>query len=232
MPRRGGPSTPEGRARVSQNAIRHAILSNKPVIAGMETAEECDEFERGIIESWAPVGLYELELARSIAYDLRRLRRCRIYESGTVSRQVEEAEAELRQPDDDFDEDEDAEDGPDDEGRPVGDEPQAEVEIDPVRLHARQQLSIIPDAWSLERILRYETHLKRSLNQAAHELEAAQARRQGQQPALARVDFTASPSLKRPANDEAAFLRRVGRDMTYAELGLAAGKRQRKAKKR
>ena len=48
--------------------------------------------------------------------------------------------------------------------------------------------NLLPDEFSLGRVIRYEAHLHRQLLQTMHELEALQARRLGLQTPLARVD--------------------------------------------
>ena len=50
---------------------------------------------------------------------------------------------------------------------------------------------LLPDEYTLNKIMRYEAHLNRQLYQALHELEALQARRQGQAAPLARIDLQA-----------------------------------------
>jgi hypothetical protein len=50
------------------------------------------------------------------------------------------------------------------------------------------QERLLPDQPSLDKVIRYEAHLHRQLLQTMHELEALQARRQGRQTPLARVD--------------------------------------------
>ncbi|MGB6896546.1 MAG: hypothetical protein WBF37_11495 [Dehalococcoidia bacterium] len=57
------------------------------------------------------------------------------------------------------------------------------AELDRMR---RQRL--LPDGETLQKLVRYEAHLNRQLYQALHELEALQARRQGEPAPLARVD--------------------------------------------
>ena len=47
---------------------------------------------------------------------------------------------------------------------------------------------LLPDEENLGKVIRYESHLHRQLLQTMHELEALQARRQGRQTPLARVD--------------------------------------------
>lgn len=62
------------------------------------------------------------------------------------------------------------------------------VELDRMR---RQRL--LPDGETLQKLVRYEAHLNRQLYQALHELEALQARRQGEPTPLARVDVQGMP---------------------------------------
>ncbi len=52
---------------------------------------------------------------------------------------------------------------------------------------------LLPDEPSLGKVIRYEGHLHRQLLQTLHELEAIQARRQGLQTPLARVDVQGLP---------------------------------------
>ncbi len=56
-------------------------------------------------------------------------------------------------------------------------------------LHARREALMLP-ARALETVSRYEAHLNRQLTSALHELEARQARRQGQPSPLARLDVS------------------------------------------
>ncbi len=52
---------------------------------------------------------------------------------------------------------------------------------------------LLPDDQSLGKVIRYEAHLHRQLLQTMHELEALQARRQGRQTPLVRVDAQGLP---------------------------------------
>jgi len=63
------------------------------------------------------------------------------------------------------------------------------AELDRMR---RQRL--LPDGETLQKLVRYEAHLNRQLYQALHELEALQARRQGEPAPLARVDVQGMPA--------------------------------------
>jgi hypothetical protein len=53
---------------------------------------------------------------------------------------------------------------------------------------------LLPEADTMNRVIRYEAHLHRQLLQTMHELEALQARRQGRQTPLARVDVQGLPT--------------------------------------
>ena len=64
-----------GKAAVRQNATTHGIFSNSPVVGGVESLEEWEEFRIGILEGMHPDGVLELELAERIARLLWRLRR-------------------------------------------------------------------------------------------------------------------------------------------------------------
>jgi uncharacterized protein YecA (UPF0149 family) len=70
-----GPVTPEGRARVSQNAIKLGLFS----VANFVRPEERDifrEFESGYLTELAPHSSLEETLAREIVHAAWRLRRC------------------------------------------------------------------------------------------------------------------------------------------------------------
>ncbi len=61
-----GPRTTEGKAAVSQNAVKHGFLSRLDVIRGEEQAE-FDLHREKMLEEWAPVGPMESMLAERIA---------------------------------------------------------------------------------------------------------------------------------------------------------------------
>jgi hypothetical protein len=236
--RRSGPKTAEGKRAVSRNAIKHAIFSPHPVvIAGLETIDDWEDFQAHVAESWDPQGEYERQLAYDIAFGLWRLRRCRVHEAAQLTRQVYEAEENLITEANEDDEDEEDASADDDEhgedAARTNERPAARrsppVRIDPLQLRAHQLLNVVPQGWSLDRILRYETHVRRALLQTIHELEARQARRLGERPPLARVDFTASPSLRHPtgARSSSAF-DQLNHDLDRAQRDLAKRKRARR----
>jgi hypothetical protein len=216
-PKKRGPKTAEGKARSSRNAVKHGIRSPHPfIIEGLESPEEWEEFKLGIIESRQPVGTQELELAINVAWDHWKLRRCRMHENAVLSKQVEETEDELQQGDA-------YEDGlPEDAPLPP---------IDPERLVHHQPANVIPNGWSMDRMLRYEAQVRKALNQDMNMLEVLQARRQGERTPLARVEVNSGPTFARARNsasDIPAFQVTQAR-VRLAELQLAERKRAARA---
>src|SRR5437762_2028046 len=86
-----GPRTAEGRAVVARNAIRHGIFAAVPVIPG-ECPEAWEAHRAGVVESLAPVGLLEVNLAERAALVLWRLQRLARYEAETVAAGVEDTD--------------------------------------------------------------------------------------------------------------------------------------------
>ena len=82
-----GPRTPEGKARVAANAIRHGLLCEKAFIDGEDFAL-FDEHCRSMKESLAPVGAIEEELADRVAAQSWRLRRATGIEGLFLHRQL------------------------------------------------------------------------------------------------------------------------------------------------
>jgi hypothetical protein len=68
-----GPRTSEGKAIVSKNALRHGVFAAVPVVDG-ENAQEWADHRTGVLESLAPMGLLEVNLAERVALLLWRLR--------------------------------------------------------------------------------------------------------------------------------------------------------------
>ena len=82
-----GPVTPEGKALVSQNAVKHGIFAKDLIITtgdGKEDAQEYRELLDGLILSLKPSGQMECLLVEKIAVDYWRLRRVLRFESGSI----------------------------------------------------------------------------------------------------------------------------------------------------
>ncbi|VTS01840.1 Uncharacterized protein OS=Rubrobacter xylanophilus (strain DSM 9941 / NBRC 16129) GN=Rxyl_1596 PE=4 SV=1 [Gemmata massiliana] len=86
-----GPRTLEGKAIVARNATKHGIFAAVPVLPG-ESADEWQVHRAGVIESLAPIGLLELNLAERAALLLWRLQRLARYEAETVAAAMEDVE--------------------------------------------------------------------------------------------------------------------------------------------
>jgi hypothetical protein len=73
-PKSTGPRTPEGKAAVAQNAVRHGLLAQEVVIKG-EDPGEFEFYRDQMLEELAPVGQMESMLAQRIVGLAWRLRR-------------------------------------------------------------------------------------------------------------------------------------------------------------
>ncbi|MGB2693842.1 MAG: hypothetical protein WBD55_01495 [Dehalococcoidia bacterium] len=173
----GGPNTAVGKTVVSRNAVKHGIMSPNPfIIEGLETIDAWERHRDGIVESLAPEGALEQELAERIALLLWRLRRATRYETAVINHQVQGTSDDLLIADSYM---AGATDLPD---------------PDPRRVAAHQQKRVIPYGTHLDKIMRYETTVHRLFLQTLHELEALQSRRRGERPHLARLDISSPPS--------------------------------------
>ncbi|MFZ5801652.1 MAG: hypothetical protein ACOY3K_00875 [Candidatus Omnitrophota bacterium] len=82
-----GPVTPEGKAIVAQNAVKHGIFAKDLIIAagdGKEDEKEYRELLAGLVESLNPVGQMECLLVEKIAVDFWRLKRVLRFETGHI----------------------------------------------------------------------------------------------------------------------------------------------------
>ena len=89
-----GPMTPEGKALVSQNAVKHGIFAKDLIITtgdGKEDAQEYKELLDGLILSLNPSGQMECLLVEKIAVDYWRLRRVLRFETGSIRKQLDTA---------------------------------------------------------------------------------------------------------------------------------------------
>lgn len=82
---RRGPKTRAGKAKVSQNAIRHGLLVSTPVLAS-ENADEYDQHVTSTIESLGANSHVEVLLATRIAQVFWRLARLNRYETGQIDK--------------------------------------------------------------------------------------------------------------------------------------------------
>ena len=83
-PSRGGPKTEPGKRRSSANALRHGVLSVRPVVTGMEDAQLWEDHRASIFSSTSPVNELEAALTERIAIQLWRLGRVVRYETSAI----------------------------------------------------------------------------------------------------------------------------------------------------
>jgi hypothetical protein len=89
-----GPLTPEGKALVSRNAVKHGIFAKDLIITagdGKEDAREYKELLDGLALSLNPSGQMECLLVEKIAVDYWRLRRVLRFETGSIRKQLDTA---------------------------------------------------------------------------------------------------------------------------------------------
>lgn len=94
-----GPRTPEGKARVRLNALKHGILASEAVIRAGEGAEEAEAFEALLAElknDLTPAGALEELLVEKLAVIIWRWRRVLRYELGAIRERADEAVAAWR----------------------------------------------------------------------------------------------------------------------------------------
>ncbi len=92
-----GPRTPEGKARVAENSLKHGLYRSpqrKSLEALGESAKEFEALRRGLEEEWQPSTWTEGRLVKNLAGLLWRLERARRAQEGVTARRVELLEIE------------------------------------------------------------------------------------------------------------------------------------------
>ena len=157
-----GPTTPQGKRRVAQNAVRHGFFSQCLLVKhpdGKEDEGEYAAFYAALRKHYEPMDWLEELWVEKIAvwsWRLRRLIRC---ESGQISKALADHGYEIQQSK-----------AADSENSGIA--PLANPEMDAMTDHL-----FLPSNEDLERLLRYEAMISRQLNHAIAELERLQARR-------------------------------------------------------
>ena len=157
-----GPTTPQGKRRVAQNALRHGFFSQCLLVKhpdGKEDEGEYAAFYAALRKHYEPMDWLEELWVEKIAvwsWRLRRLIRC---ESGQISKALADHGYEIQQSK-----------AADSENSGIA--PLANPEMDAMTDHL-----LLPSNEDLERLLRYEAMISRQLNHAIAELERLQARR-------------------------------------------------------
>ena len=91
---KGGVKTPEGKAIVKYNALKHGLLAKEVVITigeGAENPEEFDALLEALQTQLVPAGTLEEKLVEKIAFAYWRLRRAYKYEVGLIRNELDNA---------------------------------------------------------------------------------------------------------------------------------------------
>jgi hypothetical protein len=187
---KSGPNTAEGKASSSRNAVKHGLRSDAPVIPGFESFDEWEAHKAGIMAAIEADGKLETAHAERVASLYWRIQRVPRYETEMMAHSLDNigedlarsqvnAAATARY------------------GKAIGivtDEPKTDKASLMDKIDAAVSARMLPSSEDMEKIMRYESHLHRQLQQTLHELEALQARRKGERPSpLARLDVSGSP---------------------------------------
>ena len=177
------PNTPEGKAIVARNAVRHGLYTAVTVCAGREAEGDWFAFHDATVEVLAPEGALESALASRAASLLWRLRRVPVAEADAIERAA--ALPAIK------------------EGRRLAEESRLRRELGEDNFYAqglaepRHQAPLPPDTPDdavLAFILRTEAHLNRQLRHTLRELETLQQRRAGRAMRPVGVDVQGPPA--------------------------------------
>jgi hypothetical protein len=161
--RGGGPKTPEGKAAVRRNPIKHAVLAQTPVIPLVEREEDWRRLREGVFEYFRVEGAMEEALADRIAGIIWRLYRVVRFESESISRYLHEVPKDWRLSE-----------------RLSGRETPRELTEEMVeKMDAMLMARLLPGEETLEKVMRYETRLHRFLLQSVHQLVLLKGMRRG-----------------------------------------------------
>ncbi len=152
--RGGGPKTPEGKAAVRTNPIKHGVLAQTPVIPLVEREEDWRRLRDGVFEYFRVEGAMEEALADRIAGIIWRLYRVVRFESESINRYLHDVPKDWRLSE-----------------HLSRREPQREPTQEMVeKMDAMLMARLLPGEETLEKVMRYETRLHRFLLQSVHQL--------------------------------------------------------------
>jgi hypothetical protein len=185
-----GPATPEGRARSSQNALRHGLAVRAaalPTVSVVLDDESPDDFQRlldSYLDEFAPASSVEVELVETMAAARWRLRRLAEIEATLLGNEIERSARYIENDFESLDRD------PDDADRLA---------------YAFKDLS---DRRTLGLMIRYEGALSRSYSRAFKQLQILRSYRERPQPNEPKP--AASPALTtaphRPASPQSLLV--------------------------
>jgi hypothetical protein len=132
-----GPISIAGKRRAARNALKHGLLSTDIVVAG-ESAQRWRRFRNQTIMDLHPRNGAQVVLAEQIAFVMWRLKRLAKYESAVLGQRLIELERQVET------------------SLPTGPIPPGPDQL--------TMIAAVPGDKGIERIIRYTTHLHRSLH--------------------------------------------------------------------
>ena len=181
-----GPQTQAGKARVSQNAIKHGLQGRFQLIAGEDRAEY-QAFYDALHRQLVPCGAMEEVLAERVIAGFWRLRRIGRMETEMIDKVLEDAWREKKSRT--YHPKKERIDG-------IFGTALASPEHDLNTISLGEAVTRqIQSSDVIGKLHRYEAHMERGLYRALHELQRLQATRQGQAvPAPIALDITTDPN--------------------------------------
>ena len=143
-----GPKTEEGKARSSQNSLKHGLNSDKILVLHTEKQEDYDALRAAYVKRFAPHDEVELELVDEMVGARWRLRRIRAIETETMEMRMEDQDEYIRK---------------------RGENPTDS------RRQAMAFKSLSDTSQSLNMLSRYETRLQRTYDRALENLKKLRA---------------------------------------------------------
>jgi hypothetical protein len=89
-----GPKTPEGKARSSQNALRHGLTAESPTLP-TESQDDFQTLLNAYLDRYHPADAIETELVQTLAITRWRLRRVGLIESCMLENEMEQSRVHL-----------------------------------------------------------------------------------------------------------------------------------------
>lgn len=187
-----GPKSDEGKALVSQNALKHGLLSSQAILP-WEDSRSLDELAKGLRSELHPNGELELLLVDRIASLVWRLRRAGKIETAILAIELHEADlkrawketaAYIERPESPFSSKPEKVKILDQQKYDEALQNEAEVRSRMNDEGAILGQGFVKQAKNLMTLHRYETMLERSLFKALHELQRVQAMRLGVEVAI------------------------------------------------
>ena len=186
--RSNGPTTPEGLAASSKNALKHGLCS-RAVLLPEEDPDAFHELLASLHIEHQPVGAHEEYLVRQMAVSQWRLDRLQRIEAGLLSSRLQIIRQYEADNQDEDDEDE-------------GDEPPPGQEY----LETTRQLgaAFYDDSRAVDsfsKLCRYEATIRRSFYKALEQLRRAQARRLHPEKQILRKEPNSAPCARSRSGD-------------------------------